>query len=199
MKGDSLVYRFIPCRMRDLDGCEGSLLVAGIFEDDRPSQGLAGLVDWRIDGLVSRIRAVTEDPELDNPHYEGLVLGPFAAKEDEKLLFPADGRLSFFQILMVGLGRKKQYDSHRFRNTIRRILETAASLKAQQMTLQLPGWQAAGLPARRAADVFATELFNMSRAGRPVPMDVCIVESLDHQPEMDERIVEIIRSQPQRA
>lgn len=199
MRGADLTYRFMPCRMRDLDGSEGSLLVAGVFKDDRPPQGLAELVDWRTDGLVSRIRAVTENPGLDNPHYEGLVVGPFSAEEEEKLLFPSNGRLSFFQVLIVGLGLKSQYDSHRYRSVVKRILETAASLKAEQMTLQLPGWQIAGLPGRRAADVFATELFNMSRAGRSVPMNVCLVESLDHQAEMDERIVEIIQSQPKRA
>lgn len=198
MQRDEFTYRFIPIRLRDLDEEQGELLVVSLFDDDRPPNGLTGLVDWRMDGLLSRIRVMTVNPELDNPHFQGMGSGPFDAADGEKLLFPAGRHLPFDMILAIGLGSRKDYTSQRYRAAVTRILEAAAALKVKGMTLQLPGWAGAGLPARRACDIFVTELLAMSRKKLPVPLDICFVEELEFQAEMDERIVEILNPHSRR-
>lgn len=198
MKDKGFKYQFIPVRLRDLDAEPGDLLVASLFSEDRPPVGLAGLVDWRMDGLLSRIRMTTDNPELDNPHYRGLALGPFDAAAGEKLLFPPGPALPYFMVLIVGLGSRAAYTSQSYRDVVKSILETAASMKVNRLTLQLPGWAAAGLPGRRACDVFMTDYFSMQRTGAKVPSGVCFVEDLEYQAEMDERVQEILKARPRR-
>jgi len=188
----TLKYRFMAPRMKDLDTAMGELLVVGVFDDERPPHALAGLVDWRMDGLVSRMRLMAMRPDLPNPHYQATVMGTFSAMPDEKLLFPTQGRLPFDRVLAVGLGPAKKYDSHKYKSAVHTIVQAASAMHAAQMTLQLPGWQVAGMPARRAADVFMSEMIAVRQAGNDPPAEVCLVEVLDHQAEMDERIVEMI-------
>jgi hypothetical protein len=198
MNDKGFKYQFIPVRLRDLDAEPGDLLVASLFSEDRPPVGLAGLVDWRMDGLLSRIRMTTDNPDLDNPHYRGLALGPFKAAAGEKLLFPPGRTLPFFMVLIVGLGSRAAYASQSYRHIVKSILETAASMKISRLALQLPGWSVAGLPGRRACDVFLTDYFAMKRTGAKVPASVCFVEDLEFQAEMDEKVQEILKARPRR-
>ncbi len=198
MPRDEFTYRFIPVRLRDLDEEKGELLVVSLFDDDCPPTGLTGLVDWRMDGLLSRIRVMTVRPELDNPHFQGMAVGPFDAADGEKLLFPAGRHLPFDMILVLGLGPQSQFTSQRYRETVTRILETATAMQVKGMALQLPGWAGAGLPARRACDIFVTELLAMSRRKLTVPLNICFVEELEFQAEMDERIIEILNPHARR-
>ncbi|MBM4352628.1 MAG: hypothetical protein FJ109_02355 [Deltaproteobacteria bacterium] len=192
MRDPEFNYRFAPMRLRELDAEKGDLLVLPLFEDDCPPSGLAGLVDWRMDGLISRIRVSTLHPDQENPHYRGLVLGPFAATQDEKLLFPPGRFLSFRMVMIYGLGKKQRYDGQRYREVVRNLLQTLSGMNASEVALQLPGWSIAGVPARRACDVLLTELVAMKRKGQPVPRDLCFVEDLESQAEMEERIREIL-------
>jgi hypothetical protein len=198
VSSETFTYRFIPVRLKDLDGEQGGLLVASLFDEDRPPAGLTGLVDWRMDGLISRIRVTTVRPELDNPHFQGMALGPFAANEGEKLLFPAGRHLPFDMVLVLGLGKRAAFGGQGYRNAVATVLQTAASMKVKRLTLQLPGWNVAGLPARRACDIFVTEMLTQARRDKGTPLDLCIVEELEHQAEMDERIVEILNAQGRR-
>ena len=198
MSPPPFTYRFIPVRARDLDSVEGDLLVVPVFEDERPPGGLADLVDWRMDGLLSRMRLAADNGDTDNPHYRELVLAPFAAGEDDKLLFPAGSKLPYLKVVIMGLGIRKKYDGARYRAVVKGIAQSAVSLNAKSLTLQLPGWQAAGLPARRACDVFVSELLNLRKAGDGIPEHVCFVEALEFQAEMDERIVELFAAAPRR-
>lgn len=177
--------------MRDLDSVSGELLVLTLFEEDQPPLGLTGLVDWRLDGLISRLRATTLHPDHDNPYYRGLVLGRFHARAGEKLLFPAHSRVPFFHVMVFGLGTKKEYNGQRYREAVREILRSVSLLGTKQMTLQLPGWTVAGLPARRACEVFMSELQALKNQGINVPRSVCFVEDVEYQAEMDEKIREV--------
>jgi hypothetical protein len=192
MTSDPFTYHFIPPRLRDLDAETGDLLAISLFEEDRPPPGLTGLVDWRIDGLISHIRAITLRPDMANPHYRGLALGPFQAAENEKLLFPGGNHLHFGKVLVLGLGSRKTYSNQKYRNAVTALLQAAVSMKAETLALQLPGWLTAGVPARRACDIFITELASMRRRGLILPRQLCFVEHLDYQGEMDERVIEFL-------
>lgn len=192
MIGSDFKYQFLPIRLRDLESVEGQLLVVSLFEDDRPPRGVAGLLDWRMNGMISRIRYETLYPGRKNPHFDGQSIGPFSAAESEKLMFPLNGRFPFFMALAVGLGPSKRFDSQCYKSVVKTILEAATSLRLTSVTLQLPGWETAGLPARRASDIFLTQWLTLQKGGHPVPDNFCFVEKFEYQAEMDERIVEIL-------
>ncbi len=62
-----------------------------ITEDERPLEGAAGFVDWRMGGGLSRV----------------LKSGFFAGAPGEKLLVPTDQRLPCPRLFAVGLGPRK--------------------------------------------------------------------------------------------
>lgn len=59
-----------------------------ITEDERPLEGTAGFVDWRLGGALSRV----------------LKSGFFVGSPDEKLLVPTDARLPAPRLFVMGLG-----------------------------------------------------------------------------------------------
>jgi hypothetical protein len=61
--------------------------LAILVGEERPLQGLAGLVDWRLAGALTR----------------ALVDGVYAAGPDEALLLPTAGRLAVPRVVAVGL------------------------------------------------------------------------------------------------
>jgi hypothetical protein len=194
MSNDLFQHQFIPARMKDLESVSAEVLAFPLFEDERPPRGLAGLVDWRMDGLLSRIRVTTVHPEFENPHYRSLALGPFGAALNEKLLFPPGRWLPFDRVLVVGLGPKPKYDGQAYRSVVKDLLGTVTSMRVGTLALQLPGWRTAGVPARRAADVFVSELISLKRREAVTPSRICFIEELDCQAEMDEKLLEALRS-----
>jgi len=78
-----------------LDALEGvDALCLFLGEDERPLEGLAGFVDWRLCGALSRL----------------LLQGFFTGKKDDQLLLPAEGRLTLARIFVVGVGRAQKLD-----------------------------------------------------------------------------------------
>lgn len=183
---------FVPVRLRDLDAAVGDMVVVTLFDEDRPPRGLAGLLDWRMDGLLSRIRVLTVHPEWSNPHVSGLMLRPFPADLGQKLLVPVSRKLRFQWALVVALGSKTRYDLAAYRQAVQVILEGAGQLRCQSVALQLPGWEAAGIPARRAIETLVSEWDSRRERKEHVPLQFTLFEPLDSQREMHERIVEIL-------
>ncbi len=62
-----------------------------ITEDERPLEGAAGFVDWRLGGALSRV----------------LQSGFFVGSPGEKLLVPTDEKLSVPRLFAMGLGPRK--------------------------------------------------------------------------------------------
>lgn len=75
-----------------LTGVDALCLFVG--EDQRPLEGLAGYVDWRLCGALSRL----------------LLHGFFTGQRDDQLLLPAEGRLPMERIFVVGVGRARGLD-----------------------------------------------------------------------------------------
>ena len=74
-----------------LDVIDSELAVTMAYEDIRPLKGQIGLVDWRLNGKVSRL--------ILNRRFKG-------AKGDA-LLMPAGGRLGAKELLVLGMGFKR--------------------------------------------------------------------------------------------
>lgn len=79
---------------KPLDKQECRLAVVTTFLDCKPLQGNAALLDWRLNGRLSRL----------------LMANRFTGQAKEMLLMPSEGRILAKEILVVGLGAKHTFD-----------------------------------------------------------------------------------------
>lgn len=91
----------------DLDGLDawtGDAIGIFLFSDQRPIAGVAGFVDWRVCGALSRT-------------LEGTLFG---AQRGESMLLPTRMRAGFRRLFVFGLGAAAECDAGIFRNELRK-------------------------------------------------------------------------------
>ncbi len=150
----------------ELGGC----LVLTSFLDDRPLRGLTGLIDWRLNGQVSRLML----RDFIDCHYQ------------EVLLTPISGRLPFDRLLLVGLGKRSDFHAQRFEDVCRFCFATLQGLGETRFAMALPGrigldvgLRQALLGWRRAlSEAFADEAY--------ADLDLVLLESPEVQRELAE-------------
>ena len=114
---------FVDKDLTALDERQGDILVLTVFLDERPLEGLAGLVDWRLRGALSK-----------------WFIGGFATGAwGERVLYPVDGRMSFNSILLFGLGNRTEHRADRALAVASAAIESAESLNAKSLTCGLFG------------------------------------------------------------
>ncbi len=106
-----------------LDRQSDDLLVLGLLEDERPLAGLAGLIDWRLCGALSR----------------WLVSGFASGSWGENVIYPSSARLAHNATLVLGLGTRPQLRTDRVHDAARRASEVMKGLGAETMTCDLLG------------------------------------------------------------
>jgi len=114
---------YYPLTMEALDQADAEALCLFVSEDERPLTGLAGLVDWRLSGRLSRmIRA-------------GLVIGAAG----EALLTPPGMRLAFKKLFVFGLGaaRTDEELAARLLDALRRLAQAGVRDAALQLPARL--------------------------------------------------------------
>ena len=126
---------FIVPELRALDDTPGDLLILAAFADERPLQGLTGLVDWRLAGALSRWRL------------GGLSTGDLG----ERVLTPCERRLSHPMLVLIGLGRRDEYRPDRAFVAARSAREAAEGLGARRITSGLFGLEQLASPLERTS------------------------------------------------
>lgn len=129
--------RFTLPSLRKLDLSGTEVLVAALAADERPPHGVAGLVDWRLAGRVSRLIQ------------EGFATGRIG----EVLLVPGKPKLPFDKVLLFGMGPLGQYSELAFRAVLQNMLHTLEGLRARTAVVELPGRHRDVITAERAADI----------------------------------------------
>ncbi len=104
------------------DRVEADALVVFLHVDDRPPAGAAGLLDWRLNGALSRL---VKD-------------GWYAAEGGETLLVAPAGRARAPRILVVGLGRRQGSDAARLRQAAGLALDKLARMRVSRLAVGLP-------------------------------------------------------------
>ncbi|MEM9191799.1 MAG: M17 family peptidase N-terminal domain-containing protein [Myxococcota bacterium] len=138
-----------------LDGLGSELLALPFFENDRPFQGVAGLIDWRLAGGASR------------PLREGRVLGAYL----EQLLLPTQGKLKVERVVFLGLGRADDFTEARFSEAVEALAGCAESLLARSVACVLPGRDRPVIEAKRAMELFMPVLVHPERYDELVILD----------------------------
>jgi len=129
--------RFTVPHLRKLDLAATEVLVCALASDERPPHGVAGLVDWRLAGRISRLLA------------QGFATGGVG----EVLLVPGKPKLPFDKILLFGVGARSAFNDAIYRAIIGRLLETLEGLRARTAVVELPGRHFDGIAPERAADI----------------------------------------------
>ena len=116
------VYMDIILSPEKVDVQECDVVVAGFFQDERPLQGSSGWIDWRLNGRLSRI----------------LIEKRLTGEWKETTLIPSQGRLTPGLILLIGLGKVKEYSYLRVRELPLYLLEALEKLCVPNICLSLP-------------------------------------------------------------
>lgn len=132
-----LDLRFVARDLRRLDEVSAEVVCCGMYRDARPMTGLAGLVDWRLCGRLSRLAK------------QGFLLGEVG----EILAVPARPRLPFDKLLVAGLGPRGSFGDATFRKVLDRVITSIAGLHCKKAILELPGRGDEAISAERAADI----------------------------------------------
>ncbi len=93
-----------------------------VFSDERPLLGLAGLIDWRTSG---RLSALIRDGLCSN-------------EVGEQVLTLGDRRLPVDRLVVMGLGRREDFDAAGARSAAQRLVDTAVALRARGVLIALP-------------------------------------------------------------
>jgi hypothetical protein len=121
-----------------VDNQECDLLVTGFFEDERPLKGSSGWIDWRFNGLLSYF----------------LIEKRLTGDWKEVTLIPSQGRVAPRMVLLLGLGRVKDYSYLRMREICSYLLETLKRLKASNVCLSFPHEESCNVDCGKLAEVF---------------------------------------------
>jgi len=105
-----------------IDVQECDVLVTGFFQDERPLKGSSGWIDWRLNGMLSRF----------------LIQKRLTGEWQEATLIPSQGRVMPRMVLLLGLGKVKEYSYLRMRELSPRLLETLKKLNTSNVCLSLP-------------------------------------------------------------
>ncbi|MBI2066510.1 MAG: hypothetical protein HYT77_00660 [Deltaproteobacteria bacterium] len=97
-----------------VDEVPGKLVLATFFEDVRPLKGVVGLLDWRLNGHLSRLIMAER------------ISGGFS----ESLIMPSRGRVAADEILLFGLGSYKTASEDELEKGFDCIVDKVARLGA---------------------------------------------------------------------
>jgi Cytosol aminopeptidase family, N-terminal domain len=132
-----LDLRFTAPELHALDQISTEILIACVAEDERPAHGVAGLLDWRLAGSLSRL----------------MHRGFFTGRLGEVLLVPSKPKLPFDKIVLFGIGPRADFDEDAFRVCLTHILETLKGLRARSAVAELPGRHFDAITPERAAEL----------------------------------------------
>jgi hypothetical protein len=119
----------------DFQECE--ILVTGFFSDERPLRGSTGWVDWRFNGRISSY----------------LMQERLTGDWRETTLIPSQGRVGAMTVLLMGLGKQKEYSYPRLRELCPYLFQTLRKLSAGSVCLSFPGEEDYNVNCGKVAEV----------------------------------------------
>lgn len=104
-----------------LDDVESRLALVLAYEDIRPLKGQAGLLDWRLNGYLSKL----------------ILHEKFAARLGEALLMPSQGRVPPRELMILGLGKSQAIQDPDVPRFVSLILDKLLNKKDSSFCLSL--------------------------------------------------------------
>lgn len=126
------------------DALNRDTLILGFFSDERPPRGYCGLVDWRLNGMISTAIA------------RGRITGDFM----EKLLYAFPERIRISRLLLLGLGAISELTYDRLYNSGYEMARTVSGIQANNLALPIPAAGRGPLKLPGMAEALITGLFD---------------------------------------
>lgn len=92
-------------------------------EDERPLKGVAGYLDWRLCGQLSRV----------------ILERFFVGEPADCLLLPSDGRVAMPRVFVMGLGSAKRLSAAALGSALEEAAKTLSRAKVESVALEVPG------------------------------------------------------------
>jgi len=128
--------RFAAPDMAHVDALRCEVLVLTFFADERPLRSIAGLVDWRMCGFLSKRML------------DGFITG----HASERVLVPTQGRMPVDKLLLFGMGEQRSFTAQDGVQHVRRIFDVLADLGFRTAGIVLPGRSTGRLGANAAME-----------------------------------------------
>ena len=125
-----------------IDRQECQLVQAGFFEDERPLRGPAGLLDWRLNGAISR--------EIIN----GRITGQFK----ETVIIPSSRWIQSPKILLIGLGSARRISYPKLREVSAYLLQTLLKIEVIDFCCSIPHSKPYPIECSKAVEVWVEGL-----------------------------------------
>jgi hypothetical protein len=156
--------QYVPRELKKLDQVIAEVLLAPVMQDERPPQGVAGMVDWRLSGQISRL----------------IKTGFFSGAPGETLLVPTKPALPFDKTVLIGCGPKAEFDERAFLGVLAHFINILKGLKAGHAVVELPGRHLDAIAADRAIDLLLEQ---------PLPVNTkwTLVDGAEGQKVLSER------------
>jgi len=145
-------------------------LALGIFADEKPPRGICGLIDWRLNGMISR--------EIK----QGRIRGEFK----EKIVIPFPRRIGAEMLLLCGLGNSHDINYDKIYNAAYLIAETIYGMSLRSFAFDICGEDRSRLVTSNITEAMVTGIFDFLSTDIEIiaNMTSCIVTSPSHLPEV---------------
>lgn len=124
---------------------EAEVLVAPLWEGERPPRGFAGRADWYLAGYLSRL----------------VIDGRLRGRAGEATLVATQGRFLAPRLLLLGLGRRSGFEADGAAGLLRRAAAAVEGMQLGSVALEAPPADARsglGPPLAQLVDAFAPVL-----------------------------------------
>ena len=125
-----------------IDRQECQLVEAGLFEDERPLRGPAGLLDWRLNGVISR----------------EIIGGRITGRFKETVIIPSSQWIQSPKILLVGLGSARHISYPKLREVSAHLLQTLLKINILDFCCSIPHSKPYSLECSKAVEVWVEGL-----------------------------------------
>lgn len=130
--------RSLAMTLDALDEMAEQALCVFMFEDVRPVQGMLGLLDWRLSGLLSK----------------RMLSGELSGALEECVLLGCQPDVGPSKVIIFGLGAKANFSEERFSAACEAALDALKSLCVNAAAFMLPGRAESCIEAARARSLF---------------------------------------------
>ena len=141
-------------------------LALGIFADEKPPHGICGLIDWRLNGMISS--------EIKR----GVISGEFK----EKIVIPFPQRIGSEMLLLFGLGNSYEINYDKIYNAAYLIAETIEAMSLHSFAFEICGEDRSNLVISNITEAMVTGIFDFLSTDieKIANMTACIVTSPAH-------------------
>ena len=138
-------------------------LVLGYFSDEKPPRGLCGLMDWRLNGMISW--------EIKQGHING--------EFKEKVAIPYPKRIDSELLFLFGLGNLTDLSYDRIYTAAYEIAGAINAMKLREFTFDLPGEGRSELTTAGILEAMMTGFFDFlsDDISKLADISICLVTS----------------------